>query len=224
VPQIVIVFCWDIAEIVCIFARGGNRGIHPGAIVAIDLLAWLGWIIAAFFLGASGVTNRGYWWIDDYSGYDTDRYGYRYGSYDPSKASPEDVRLQNEIQGRGRALIAFVALIVFVCYPTGGVPGVLLTYCLPRIIHFALFVIGCYETNIRNRLPRTVYVMQPIYGAPQAVQGGYQQLGFVPAQPLPGQPLAPGQMVFMQVPPGQLPVQLPPAVTTETKTGADRLA
>jgi hypothetical protein len=85
-------------------------------------------------------------------------------------------------------------------------------------------VIGCYETNIRNRLPRTVYVMQPIYGAPHAVQGGYQQLGFVPAQPLPGQPLAPGQMVYMQVPPGQLPVQPPPAVTTETKTGADRLA
>jgi hypothetical protein len=100
----------------------------------------------------------------------------------------------------------------------------LLTCCLARIIHFALFVIGCYETNIRNRLPRTVYVVQPIYGDPQMVQGGYQQLGFVPAQPLPGQPLPQAQMVFMQVPPGQLPVQPPPAVATEKKAEAERLA
>jgi hypothetical protein len=75
------------------------------------------------------------------------------------------------------------------------------------IIHFALFVIGCYETNVRNRMPRTVYVMQPIYGPPGVLPAAYQQLGSQ------GHPM-----------PHQLPMQPPAAVSTETKTGPERFA
>jgi type IV secretion system protein VirB8 len=94
-----------------------------------------------------------------------------------------------------------------------------------RLIHFALFVIGCYETNIRNRMPRTVYVMQPIYGpAPVQIPGGYQQLGSLPAQAVPGQPMQgqpmPNQMMYMQPPPGQLPAQPAPTLAAEPKAGA----
>ncbi|KAH8900352.1 hypothetical protein GQ53DRAFT_835421 [Thozetella sp. PMI_491] len=32
---------WSILDIICIIARGGHRGIHPGANVALDLLLWL---------------------------------------------------------------------------------------------------------------------------------------------------------------------------------------
>lgn len=40
---------WDVAEGICILARRGRRGIHPGAIVAIDLLLWLGFIVGVVF-------------------------------------------------------------------------------------------------------------------------------------------------------------------------------
>jgi hypothetical protein len=32
---------WATAEGICILARGGHRGIHPGANVALDLILWL---------------------------------------------------------------------------------------------------------------------------------------------------------------------------------------
>jgi hypothetical protein len=117
--QLVVVFVWDIAEIICIMGRGGHRGIHPGAIVAIDLLAWLGWFGVSFFLGVSGVASRGYTWIKGYSGYSDESYGYRHGYFDPSKALPQDVSLQAEIEGKGRALIAFSVIIMYVCCTLG---------------------------------------------------------------------------------------------------------
>jgi len=92
-----------------------------------------------------------------------------------------------------------------------------------RIIHFALFVIACYETNKRNRMPRTVYVMQPFYGAPQGMPGAYHQLGAYPPQSPQGQPLPQHQM-YMPPPPGQMPAQPPPTLAAETKTGAERFA
>ena len=86
----------------CILKRGGNRGIHPGAIVAIDLLAWLGWAIVDLLLSSFGVISRPRYMIDDYSGYDSDRY-----RYDESKVTDEDRALVTEIQGKGRAMIVF---------------------------------------------------------------------------------------------------------------------
>ncbi|EAQ84567.1 predicted protein [Chaetomium globosum CBS 148.51] len=101
-PAIIVTFVWDVAEAACILKRGGNRGIHPGAIVAIDLLAWLGWAIVDLMLSTFGVISRPRYMIQDYSGYDNDRY-----QYDESKVTPEDRALETEIQGKGRAMIVF---------------------------------------------------------------------------------------------------------------------
>ncbi|KAK3305273.1 uncharacterized protein B0T15DRAFT_531800 [Chaetomium strumarium] len=198
VPALLATFIWDAAEAICIWKREGNRGIHPGAVVAIDLFCWLGWAVVDLFLVASGVTSRPRYLIEDYSGYDDYRY-----TYDPSKVTPEDAQLEKDIMGKGEALVAFVSLTL--------------------IVHFVLFVIACYETNIRNRMPRTVYVMQPIYGPPSAVPGGYQPLGSFQGPPPPGPPLSPYQM-YMQPPPSPLPTQPSPTHTPELKGGPDRFA
>ncbi len=93
------------------------------------------------------------------------------------------------------------------------------------LIHFALFVIACYETNVRNRMPRTVYVMQPVYGAPQViVPAAYQQIGGYPSPAQPGQPFPAGQYMpppgqMYMPPPGQMPAQPQPAVAPDAKTG-----
>lgn len=104
-PAVVAASIWDIAELICIFKRGGNRGIHPGAIVAVDLILWLGWGLVALFLGASGITRRARYLIEDYSGYD----GYRY-RYDSTKVTDEDKKLEERVMGMGRAMVAFVTL------------------------------------------------------------------------------------------------------------------
>jgi hypothetical protein len=66
-----------VAEIICILARRGHRGIHPGAVVALDLILWLGFIAttvlyALFHLGDVFLYDT-YWYEDDYE------YGYGYG-------------------------------------------------------------------------------------------------------------------------------------------------
>ncbi|KAK4235108.1 hypothetical protein C8A03DRAFT_18098 [Achaetomium macrosporum] len=198
VPALLATFIWDIAEAICIWKREGNRGIHPGAIVAVDLFCWLGWAVVDLFLGASGLASRPRYLIEDYSGYDDYHY-----TYDPSKVTPEDAQLEKDIIGKGRALVAFTSFTM--------------------IVHFVLFVIGCYETNIRNRMPRTVYVMQPIYGPPPVIPGGYQQLGSFPGQPQPGPPPSPHQ-VYMPSPPSPLPTQPSPTHMAETKAGPERYA
>jgi hypothetical protein len=91
---------------ICILKRGGNRGIHPGAVVAIDLLAWLGWGCVLLLVSVMGMITRPRYMIEDYSGYD-DSYGrYTYG-YDESKVTAEDAALEKEIAGKGRAMVAF---------------------------------------------------------------------------------------------------------------------
>jgi hypothetical protein len=72
-------------------------------------------------------------------------------------------------------------------------------------------------------MPRTVYVMQPIYGPPQVmVPAAYQHLGGYPPHMQPAQPYPSGQYM---PPPGQMPVPPPPAAAADTKTvGAERFA
>lgn len=58
---------WDVAEAICILARRGHRGIHPGAIVAIDLLLWLGFIagtvmFALYHLFVDTYTSSSYYY------------------------------------------------------------------------------------------------------------------------------------------------------------------
>ncbi|KAL2162478.1 hypothetical protein VTH06DRAFT_7392 [Thermothelomyces fergusii] len=43
-PQAAVSVTWALAEGICILVRGGHRGMHPGANVALDLLLWLGLI------------------------------------------------------------------------------------------------------------------------------------------------------------------------------------
>ncbi|KAG7286270.1 hypothetical protein NEMBOFW57_008578 [Staphylotrichum longicolle] len=111
VPALAITFIWDVAEAICILKRGGNRGIHPGAIVAIDLLVWLGWGFVDLVLGTAGLLGRARYLIEDYSGYDDRRY-----RYDPSKVTAEDAALEKEIVGKGRAIVAFVTFTAY-AYP-----------------------------------------------------------------------------------------------------------
>ncbi len=94
--QVIPTFLWDIAEGICILVRGGHRGIHPGAIVGVDLVIWLGWIVVLFFLGD---------W-----GYVTDP-GLLIGSssYSSSQTTNQDA-LAEEILGKGRAMMAFGSL------------------------------------------------------------------------------------------------------------------
>jgi hypothetical protein len=54
-PQLTAVWIWDLAEGICILARNGKRGIHPGAIVGVDLIFWAAWMSAAIFDGISDV-------------------------------------------------------------------------------------------------------------------------------------------------------------------------
>ncbi|KAK3295092.1 uncharacterized protein B0H64DRAFT_418736 [Chaetomium fimeti] len=104
-PALIVTFIWDVAEAVCILKRGGNRGIHPGAVVAIDLLAWLGWAIVDLMLASFGLISRPRYMIQDYSGYDGDRY-----RYDPDMVTPEDQALEKDIMNKGRALLVFGVL------------------------------------------------------------------------------------------------------------------
>ncbi|KAK4209036.1 hypothetical protein QBC37DRAFT_324681 [Rhypophila decipiens] len=92
-PATIVSMCWSLSEMICIYVRGGHRGIHPGACVAVDLLLWLAFIGATAMLSLSQT-------LDD-------------------------------AVAKGKALIGLGATLV--------------------ILHFATFVIACYETNVRNR-------------------------------------------------------------------------
>ncbi|KAH7162764.1 hypothetical protein B0J13DRAFT_536913 [Dactylonectria estremocensis] len=111
VPPAGVAFIWDVAESICLCTRRGHRGIHPGAVVGVDLILWLGYIVAVVLFGIIWGVN------DDYY------YSYYYSSVT-----------------NYRALIGFGAVEI--------------------ILHLTLFIIGCYETNVRNRNPSTqvIYV------------------------------------------------------------------
>ncbi|KAK0389634.1 hypothetical protein NLU13_3209 [Sarocladium strictum] len=47
-PPAGVALVWNIAEGICILARGGHRGIHPGACVGVDLILWLGFCASSF--------------------------------------------------------------------------------------------------------------------------------------------------------------------------------
>lgn len=106
--QLVVTFAWDVGEAICIVKRAGNRGLHPGVIVGFDLVLWLAWAVVSFYLPACGLATRGWYLIRNFSGYDHNGYY----SFDPSKITPEDARLLDEVVGKGRAMIAFAGLLV----------------------------------------------------------------------------------------------------------------
>ncbi|KAK3374603.1 hypothetical protein B0H63DRAFT_452457 [Podospora didyma] len=184
---------WNVAEGICILARGGHRGIHPGANVGLDLIIWLGlagadiglWLIGiASWVVESTAGSYGYGSYIGYGG-SSSSYGYNYGSnYRSNLLGGSD--LTNAVDGvrsKGSALMGITAVLT--------------------IIHFSTFVIACYETHIRRRLRRGPIVVmqtttppaapQPVYYMPQQQQ--QQQQSFL-LQPQPAhmqQMYSPGQ-------------------------------
>ncbi|KAK0701401.1 hypothetical protein B0T21DRAFT_432311 [Apiosordaria backusii] len=152
-----------------------SRGIHPGAIVGVDLILWLGLVFLTLLCVAFSTRSARYH-INGYSNYYDSWSGTRSPSIDLD--TPEYQALLKKIKGLSEALSAF--------------------FCFLTLTHFGLFVIGCVETNIRNRQPRMVYVMAPTYGYPTAPPPGVLPAPYgapmmaVHPQPVPMMPMQPG--------------------------------
>jgi hypothetical protein len=110
---------WDIAEGICILARGGHRGIHPGANVAVDLLIWLAFVPCIVFLLFLGLaSNLGGLLTSSFggsygSGYTGGSYGYYRRSYGSSYGGVYD-DLNNAMAGivaKGQATIGLSATV-----------------------------------------------------------------------------------------------------------------
>ncbi|KAK4184199.1 hypothetical protein QBC35DRAFT_65653 [Podospora australis] len=137
-PATVVSICWALAEGICIIARRGRRGIHPGANVALDLLLWLGFV----------ATTVSVWLLLDVTGwYYYDYYGSSYGGslYSPYSSSRYRYTYitSNELRDLKEKTTALL-----------GLGGTL------TVLHFVTFVIACYETNVRNRKPHTTIIVQ----------------------------------------------------------------
>ncbi|KAK0653579.1 hypothetical protein QBC41DRAFT_238678 [Cercophora samala] len=142
IPSAAACIAWDAAEIVCIMKREGNRGIHPGAIVGVDLILWLGLVFLTLLCVSFSVVNARH----HVNGY-YDSYYDHYGDVNSSSIdldTPEYRALLSKIDALAKTLSAF--------------------FCFLTLTHFGLFVIGCIETSYRNRQPRMVYVMAPPQG------------------------------------------------------------
>ena len=103
--QSIVAASWDIAEGICLLVRGGHRGIHPGANVALDLLIWLGFLMATLLLGL-GVAGfsllAGY--ASSYNYYSD----YSYGGYNYSSVS----RAAGSILSMGQATLGLAATLM----------------------------------------------------------------------------------------------------------------
>ncbi|KAM7201144.1 hypothetical protein V8F33_003556 [Rhypophila sp. PSN 637] len=157
-PATIVSTCWSLSEMICIYVRAGHRGIHPGACVAVDLLLWLAFIGATAMLSFLGIATSAmgllayptslYLKERDFDSFNRDDSSSGYGSsssssssgYGSSSSSSSSSNydsydsLSQTLDGvvaKGQALIGLGATLV--------------------ILHFATFVIACYETNVRNR-------------------------------------------------------------------------
>ncbi|CAH0049474.1 unnamed protein product [Clonostachys solani] len=110
---------WNVAEGICILVRRGRRGMHPAAIVSIDLLVWLAYV-------ALTVTYALFGWYDDYY------YSYYYDSYNSRYNSGSPAIIQ--------ALVAFGALEVichFSLFVIGCVETNIRNNSPPQIVYYA---------------------------------------------------------------------------------------
>ncbi|KAI5925257.1 hypothetical protein F4810DRAFT_70797 [Camillea tinctor] len=197
IPIAVAAIIWNTAELItyCVRVRKDTqRGIHPGAHVALHLLFWLACIFAVlitvslYLVVANALercTDSG---DDDDSSYRvgyTSSYRYRYCD----DYTPTDYYYWNYLPTI-RALIAM--------------------FILTLINHFVLFVLACIDTHKRNLLKPAGVVLAPpgqavYYGAPPPQPGMMpmpyyqypvqpmafpQQAHFSAAAAAPGQPMA----------------------------------
>jgi hypothetical protein len=61
-----VTFVWSIAELICILARRGHRGIHPGAIVGLDLILWMGYVVTVVMFCYVGAFSYDSWYSGSY--------------------------------------------------------------------------------------------------------------------------------------------------------------
>ncbi|KAK7226045.1 hypothetical protein V2G26_014048 [Clonostachys chloroleuca] len=120
VPPAVVSAIWNVAEVICILARRGRRGMHPAAIVSIDLLLWLGYVGLTVTYALVG-------WFDDYDYYyySSSSSSSRYYSYSP---------------GIIQAIVAFGALEVichFSLFVIGCVETSIRNNTAPQIVYYA---------------------------------------------------------------------------------------
>ncbi|RYP88808.1 hypothetical protein DL769_000235 [Monosporascus sp. CRB-8-3] len=99
IPQAGVALCWSVAELITICARTGQRGIHPGAHVALHLLLWLGFCAS---LGLNGLSLASMLIYSEYSEYYD--YDYDYDYYDTYGFSG--------YLGAIQALVAFLSLLI----------------------------------------------------------------------------------------------------------------
>ncbi|CAP61614.1 uncharacterized protein PODANS_4_2150 [Podospora anserina S mat+] len=171
IPSTVVCMVWDVAEIICIMKREGNRGIHPGAIVGVDLILWLGLVFLTLLTVTLSATHAERHIEGYYETWDSET---RRWTSSIDLDSPEMRALVRKISGLSQTLSAFVVFLT--------------------LTHLGLFIIGCIETNYRNRRPRIVYVMAP----PPAN-------AYAPAAP-PGVLPAPYGAPMMRTPPQVIPM------------------
>ncbi|KAL1836898.1 hypothetical protein VTK73DRAFT_4884 [Phialemonium thermophilum] len=146
---------WQAAEFITICAsRKSQRGIHPGAHVALHLIIWLVTAVALAF----GVMAAVFDTYDYDERFDGDDY------YVYEDRSPEYYALLKKAIGIEVAEAVFLAVLL--------------------VAHFTLFVRACVETSRYNQITRTVYVPMAMpsvvpqtgyYPIPQGQPGQQQQ-------------------------------------------------
>lgn len=99
-PPVLVALAWSLAEGICILARGGHRGIHPGACVGVDLLLWLGLTACTVMIALFGIASASI--LSSY-----------YGSYSSSYYDYYDFDGYNmsELIGKGRAIVGLSAAL-----------------------------------------------------------------------------------------------------------------
>ncbi|KAH9891432.1 hypothetical protein F4778DRAFT_334406 [Xylariomycetidae sp. FL2044] len=181
-PIVVAAIVWNTAELItyCVrLRRETQRGIHPGAHVALHLLFWLACALAVlltvtiFTSSRSQVESCRRYYEDDDEDVSYYNGGYsRYYCDDLSTKSLRDYYEWNYLPIL-RALIAM--------------------FCLATLNHFALFVLACIDTHRRNlmRPAGMVFPPQPMpmpamyYGPPGPPPPGmvpYYPMGMMPPQ------------------------------------------
>jgi len=99
-PPVFVALAWSLAEGICILARGGRRGIHPGACVGVDLILWLGLTACTTMIALFGIASAHILGYYSYSyGYYDDYYGY----------SDLDGYNLSDLIGKGRAIVGLSA-------------------------------------------------------------------------------------------------------------------
>ena len=105
-PQAIVSAVWSLSDGICILARGGRRGIHPGANVALDLLLWMCCMVGVVIVSVFGITSAKYYLtVIDFR---VNRHGIRYEAQRPSTTAAVAM---------GQAMVGLGATLAWVISP-----------------------------------------------------------------------------------------------------------